>query len=121
MRALGWERSRRISELAGWRRSVLRSWRVVLMLCMALVVTACLAMREAGEDARKTEAAIKAELGVDAQINFRVFSGTAGKQLFVDVRLNTAPTGDAATVKTKVTTIVNRNFRSHVDEVKVSF
>ena len=95
--------------------------RVVIALFLAINLLACGGLKEAGEDARSTEAAIKADLGLDAAVSYSSFSGTGGTKVRVTVRLKSLPTGDAAETKTKVVDIVNRNFRSHVDSVAVSF
>jgi hypothetical protein len=93
-----------------------------LLLALAFVlVSGCGDLKEGLADAKRTEADIKSELHVDAQVSFRTFTGTKGKNTSVTVHLMTAPSGDANEVKTKVTDIVNRDFRSHVDSVSVSF
>jgi hypothetical protein len=95
----------------------------VTLLCLALVTTttACVAAKEATEDARKTEAAIRSELGVDATVGFNVFSGTNGKKVRVTIRLKPPPPADSAAMKSKIADVVGRNFRSHVDQVDVVF
>jgi hypothetical protein len=91
---------------------------VALALC--LMCAGCGGFGEAREDSKNTESAIKAELGIDATVTFRMMSGTAGKKTFVTVKLKTTPTGDAASLKSKVDDIVNHTFRSHVDRVDVA-
>ena len=89
------------------------------MTALALVGAGC-GLREANEDANRTEAEIKTTLGVDAAVNFRVRAGGGGKNTVVIVRLKSTPPGDAASIKAKVNDIVNHTFRSHVDRVDVA-
>jgi len=69
------------------------------------------------EDSKRTTAALKAELGMDAQISFRTVNGHTA----VAVQLAAPPSGDAAAVKRSITDVVNRNFRAKVERVDVSF
>jgi hypothetical protein len=73
------------------------------------------------EDAKKAQASIKGELGVDARVTFRTFSGANGTTTNVSVHLNAPPPGDAAALKSRVTSIVTGAFREHVDTVSVEF
>jgi hypothetical protein len=87
---------------------------------MALSLGSC-NLKEGLEDANKSEASIKGELGLDAKITFTTFSGTGGTRNRVVVHLTAPPTGDPARLKEQVADIVTRNFRAHVDQVTVDF
>jgi hypothetical protein len=90
-------------------------------LSILLTLSACTDFRAAREDAKKCEADLKSELGLNAQVGFRAFSGTKGSHLAVNVHLAAAPPGDAFTVKGKITELVFRDFREHPDQVSVTF
>ncbi len=91
-----------------------------LVVALCLVTIGCRGFTEPIEDSKNTERAIKTELGVDAAVTFRIASGIGGRTTVVTVRLKTTPTGDAASIKSKVGDIVNHTFRSHVDRVDVA-
>jgi hypothetical protein len=99
-------------------------WRAARGISLALLValTSCADFRADGEDAKKTEADIKSELGVDSQVGFTTFSSTrGGNRLSVVAHLKSPPGGDITAVKAKVSAIVARDFRAHVDGVTVTF
>ena len=79
-------------------------------------LVACGGFKESIEDTQRVQAAVKAELGVDANVAFRTTNG----HTTVTVRLAAPPAGDAAEAKRKVTDIVNRNFRTKVEAVDLS-
>ncbi len=88
---------------------------------LSFAVTACASFQEGIDDAKKSKEALKTELGMDANVSFHTFSGTGGKKTIVTVAIRPAPTGDVATVKAQVTTVVTRSFRSPVERVDVTF
>jgi hypothetical protein len=98
-----------------------KGYRLPATLLLALCLAACGEFKADLADAKKSQADIKSELGVDSQVSFRVFSGTKGKKLAVTVALKSPPTGDVGTLKARVSDIVARDFRSHVDNVSVAF
>jgi hypothetical protein len=69
------------------------------------------------EDGKRTEAAIRSELGVDSSVSVHIFNG----RTMVTAKLKSTPPGDAAAVKSKVTDIVNRNFHAKVERVDAAF
>ena len=87
------------------------------LIALALATFACGSLKEGIEDSSRTTAALKSELGVDAQVSFRTTNG----HTTVAVRLSKPPVGEAAAVKTQITEVVNRNFRSKVERVEVAF
>jgi hypothetical protein len=91
------------------------------VLSIVLALSACSDFRADGEDAKKCEADLKSELGLDGKVGFRAFSGTKGSRLYVTVQLAAPPSGDAASVKAKITALVSREFRAHVDQVSVGY
>jgi hypothetical protein len=93
-----------------------RSWRWVAPLLLTVALAGC-GLKEATQDAHRAEAALKAELGLDATMSFNIRNGFTTVQVY----LATPPTGDAATLKSNVTAVVNRSFRSKVGRVLVSF
>ncbi len=99
--------------------SFVRSFALALALCIG---AAGCGLKTGREDSKKTEEAIKSELGIDARINFRTFTSTAnGTRTIVTVSLGEPPVGDAREFKAKVSQIVERNFRSQVDRVEIAF
>jgi hypothetical protein len=101
------------------RSKFLRSF--VLVLTLAVGASGC-GLKTGSEDARKTEAAIKSELGMEAHINFRTFTSAAsGTHTIVVVTLSQPPSGDVRELKAKLTEIAGRTFRSKVDRVDVVF
>jgi hypothetical protein len=96
-------------------------FRVVLAWLLALALGACGDLKQSSEDAQKTEATIKTELGLDSKIGFRSFSGTNGSHTTVVVHLTTPPSGDVTKLKASVTDIVTRTFHAHVDQVTLDF
>jgi hypothetical protein len=88
-----------------------------LLVALVLAVAACGALKEGIEDSNRATAGLKSELGVDAQISFKTTNG----RTTVTVRLLKPPVGDAAAVKTRITDIVTRNFRTTVEHVEVAF
>ena len=95
-------------------------WTVLLGL-MFLVLSGCASMKQAGEDCRKSESAIKTELGVDAMVNAHTSSINGVSTVVVSVKLKTPLPGDAGAIKGKVEDIVNRSFRAHVNRVDLAF
>jgi hypothetical protein len=89
---------------------------VTLLLALSLGGFGC-GLKEAVEDTGRVSTALKSELGLDAQVSFKSKNG----YMVVAVRLTTPPSGDAATAKRNIVDVVNRNFRSKVDRVDVSF
>jgi hypothetical protein len=101
------------------RRFVMRFAGLTIFALLAIFFAGC-SLKQGLADARVTESAIKTELGVDASVSFRTFSGSGGTKHFVAVHLQSMPAGDAAAIKTQVTDIVRRSFHVHVDRVDVS-
>jgi hypothetical protein len=93
--------------------------RIVVAACLVLSLGGC-GLKEATEDCRATERAIKSELGVDAKVNCKIVSGTKGRKAFVTVHLNGDPITNSAATKAKVADIVNRGFHAHVERVDVT-
>lgn len=93
-------------------------WVGVVLVCFAMV--GCGDFKAGLEDAQATRDAIQSELGTDASVNFNVFHGPGGKKTIVSVRLAKTPPGDAAAIKTRVRSIVDAHFRTHVDDVRLS-
>ena len=90
-------------------------------LCALVALSSCTQVKHDFEDAKKSQESIKRELGVDAQVTFRTFSGTNGGRTNVSVHLSAPPPGDLGELKSRVTGIVTRTFREHVDTVSVEF
>lgn len=84
-------------------------------------LSACGDLKNGLADSKRSQTDIKSELGVSSEVNFREFTGTKGKTTTVTVHLDTVPPGDVAAIKASVTAIVTRDFRSHVDNVIISF
>jgi len=94
-------------------RSGLDAW----LLAGAIFLGGCGSLKEGLEDSKRTTAALKSELGVDARVSFRTMNGHTS----VAVHLVSPPSGDAATAKRNIEDVVNRNFRAKVERVDVSF
>jgi len=94
-------------------RSGLGAW----LLVGTIFLGGCGSLKEGLEDSKRTTAALKSELGFDAQVYFR----TANGHTSVTVQLASPPSGDAATAKHNIEDVVNRNFRAKVERVDVSF
>jgi len=94
-------------------RSGLGAW----LLAGTLFLGGCGSLKEGLEDSKRTTAALKSELGVDARVSFRTVNGHTS----VAVQLAAPPSGDAATAKRNIEDVVNRNFRAKVERVDVSF
>ncbi len=77
-------------------------------------------VQHATEDSVKAKAEIGRAFGVDVSVTYRVFVGTGGKRLDVQVRFAQPPPGSASEVKDRVTEIVKRSFRDPVTSVAVS-
>ena len=88
---------------------------------LTMVLLACGGIRAASEDATRAETDIKNELGVGSNVSFRVLSTAKGETLSVAVTLKGAPPGDLATLRARVSAIVTRDFRAHVDQLSVAF
>jgi hypothetical protein len=99
-----------------YTRVVLRSDFRAVVLALSLGITAC-GFKESFEDTNRTVSALKTELGIHANVSFRTTNG----RTVVSVHLAKPPAGDAAAAKTKITDVVNRNFRTKVERVDVSF
>jgi len=93
------------------------NWAGALLIVSSVGGFACGGFRESLEDSKRATSALKSELGLDAQVSFRVVNGHTS----VAVRLATPPSGDAATAKRTIVDVVNRSFRAKVDRVDVSF
>jgi hypothetical protein len=91
----------------------LRAWAVIL----SLGLVACGTLKEGLEDSKRTESALKSELGLDARVGFNTTNG----HTTVNIRLAAPPTGDAAAAKAQISDVVNRSFRGKVEHVFVSF
>lgn len=98
----------------------MRNWFAPSLL-VALTLTSCLHLKQDFEDAQQTKNAIKNELNVDSDVRCNELSGIGGAKLFVSVRLSQPPPEDGVQFKNRVTDIVNRNFRSHVDRVTIDY
>ncbi len=90
------------------------------LLVAAIALTGCGQFKELSAESIATRNAIRTELGVDAQVAFRSFSGTSGKKVFVSVRLSSTPPGEAAAIKMRVESIVKSHFKEPVDRVDVT-
>ena len=87
------------------------------LLAGTIFLSGCGSLKEGLEDSKRTTAALKSELGVDARLSFRTVNGHTS----VAVQLASPPSGDAAALKRNITDVVNRNFRAKVERVDVSF
>jgi hypothetical protein len=88
---------------------------------MVAALSSCTQFDRDFADAKKSEVSLKSELGLDAAVRFRVFSVTNGQRTTVSVHLKAPPTSDPAALKSRVTDVVSRTFRTHVDQVSVDF
>jgi hypothetical protein len=118
----GRERRRLVDPRARWKEHVpmgmVTRWLAVCLFCAGMV--GCADLEAASQDAGATRDAIQSDLGVDAEVGFRIFQGTGGAKTFVSVKLATTPPGEAAAIKAKVRAIVEAHFRRHVDDVDVA-
>lgn len=73
------------------------------------------------EDAKRSEAALKSEMGLNATVTFGAYSGTNGQRTVVSVQLKDPPAGDPAALKARISQVVARTFRARVDRVTVAF
>jgi hypothetical protein len=90
-------------------------------LALALAVEASCGLLPANlEDAVKTRADIKTALGVDSKVSAHTAKRDGRTRLFVQVNLLSPVPGDAARVREDVTRIVERDFRTHVDEITIN-
>jgi hypothetical protein len=94
-------------------RDALGAW----LLAGTISLGGCGGLKEGLEDSKRTTAALKTALGVDARVSFRTVNGHTS----VAVQLASPPSGDAAAAKRDITDVVNRNFRAKVERVDVSF
>lgn len=90
------------------------------LLALSLACGACTELKERGQDASQAAAAIRREVGTEASVGFQVFHGTGGRRLIVNVKLANTPPGDAQQLKAKITEIVQKSFREHVDQVNIA-
>jgi len=90
--------------------------KITWLLWLALAVSAC-GLKESLEDVKRTDAAIKTELGLDAHTSWESTNGHG----HVQVRLAAAPPGDATLAKRDIAAIVTRTFRSRVEQVEVAY
>jgi hypothetical protein len=86
-------------------------------LAGTIFLAGCGSLKEGMEDSKRTTAALKSELGVDARVSVRTVNGHTS----VVVQLASPPAGDAAEAKRKIVDVVNRNFRAKVERLDVSF
>lgn len=93
-----------------------RWWRWVVLLVFAIGLGAC-GLKQGFEDTKRTTAALKSELGLDAGVSFHTRNG----HTTVQVHLASPPPGDVATLKANVTAVVNRTFHAKVERVELSF
>lgn len=89
-----------------------------LVIALSVAVAACGGFKENIEDSARTTSALKSELGFDAQVLFETMNGS---HTTVTVRLSKPPIGEAATVRTQITDVVNRSFRNKVERVELVF
>jgi uncharacterized lipoprotein YajG len=89
----------------------------VWLLAGTIFLAGCGSLKEGLEDSKRTTAALKSELGVDASVSFRTVNGHTS----VAIQLASPPSGDAAAAKRNISDVVNRNFRAKVERVDVSF
>ena len=94
--------------------------RVFFLLCFGRAIVACSGMKEDVEDSRKAQTDLRAELGIDSRVDC-VTNFIGRQKLVVTVRLKAAPAGNVAALKGAVTSIVTRDFRTHVDGVQLLF
>ena len=87
------------------------------LLVASIGIAGCGGFKQSMEDSKRATAALKSELGIDAQISFRTMNG----HTIVGVRLAKAPSGDAAEAKKRVTEVITQNFRQKVERVDIAF
>jgi hypothetical protein len=86
------------------------------LLLLPFGVTGC-GLKDALQDSKRTERALKSELGLDAKVGVNITNGHTS----VAVRLPTAPAGDAAEAKRAISDVVTRACHLKVERVDVSF
>ena len=92
---------------------------VVVVIAWLIASVGCTNFREHLGDGEETQAAIKAQLGVDNAVGFNEFQGLDGHKLTVNVELRSTPSGDAKELKAKIEAIVRAHFHGSVDRVNV--
>ncbi len=99
--------------------NVLRCTVIALALCLA--TTGC-GLKAGYEDSKKTEVAIKDELGIEARVQFRTLTSSAnGTHTLVTVIVREPQAGDGREFRATIVEIVKRTFRSKVDRIDVVF
>jgi hypothetical protein len=93
----------------GWRRTA-------AVLAGGLLI-ACTEMAQALADAKRTETAIKTEIGVDSTVSAHDVDG----HVTVRAKLKAAPPASVGDVDEKVTKIVLKTFHCRVGRVDVSY
>jgi hypothetical protein len=86
------------------------------LLVLSFGVSAC-GLQDAWQDTKRAKSALKAELGIDANIGVNVTNGHTS----VAVRLAAAPAGDAAEAKRAIADVVTRACHLKVERVDISF
>lgn len=86
------------------------------MLLLSFGVGAC-GLKDAWQDVKRTQSALKAELGIDARVAIDITNGVTS----VAVRLPNAPAGDAAEAKRAIADVVTHACHLKVDRVDISF
>ncbi|HVY32466.1 MAG TPA: hypothetical protein VHB79_38275 [Polyangiaceae bacterium] len=83
---------------------------------LSLGLGAC-GLKDAWDDHQRAETALKAELGLTANVAVNIINGHTS----VSVHLPAAPTGDASNAKRAITEVVTRACHLKVEHVEISY
>jgi len=96
--------------------TLLRKQMGIGLLLMSLGASAC-GLKDAWQDVKRSQSALKSELGIDAKVGVDITNGHTS----IAVRLPAAPAGDAAEAKRAIAAVVTRACHSKVERVDISF
>jgi hypothetical protein len=96
--------------------TLLRKQMGIGLLILSFGLGAC-GLQDAWQDTKRTESALKSELGINARVGVNITNG----HTTVAVRLPAAPAGDAAEAKRSITDVVTRACHLKVERVDISF
>jgi hypothetical protein len=93
-----------------------------LVLCVLGAISACHeGFWQMQKDTSATKAAVKQELGLDANVVASAIQTNEGSSVQVRVRLAQAPSANAASIEAKVSNVVRRNFHAPIDTIEVTY